>query len=79
MNAIYYIKYSHPNGDYWESPKMSLEDMEELAGQKPITEEIFISTMKDLFQTKKSTRESNIQIIKIDDNCEIIIYEQKVF
>ena len=74
----YYVEYRHPNGDYFKSPEMTIYEMEQ-EFEHPFTEEIFVELMKKNFKTRKSVRESNIQIIKEVDGIKTVIYEQKKF
>jgi len=75
MAAIYHIEYSHPSGDFFKSPEMTLSDMEKEFDYAPITEEMFVEIMKKNFLKRKTVRESNIKIFKDDK----VIYEQKKF
>ena len=81
MEAVYKVVYNHPNGDHYESPSTTLKDMDDecKVPHGTCTEEMLIETMKKLFKSRKSTRESNIQIIKTIGEDTIVIYEQKVF
>ena len=81
MEAIYTIIYDHPNGDHHESPSVSLKEMDDECNvpRGTCTEEILIETMKDLFKTRKSTRESNIQIVRTMGDVSKVVYEQKKF
>lgn len=75
----YYVEYNHPSGDYFKSPEMTIEEMEKEFNYSPITEELFVNLMKENFKSRRTVRESNIQIIKKIDDVETILYEQKKF
>lgn len=75
----YYIEYRHPSGDFRKSSEETLSEMEKEFNYHPITEQLFIDLMKKNFKTRKTTRESNIQIIKEVDGIKTVIYEQKKF
>ena len=79
MEAKYYCEYNHPTGDYFKSPVMTIKEMEKEFNYSPITEQLFVDLMKQNFNTRKSTRESNIQIIKEVDGIKTVLYEQKKF
>ena len=81
MEAIYKVIYDHPNGDHHESPSVSLKEMDDECNvpRGTCTEETLIEIMKDLFKTRKSTRESNIQIVRTVGGVSKVVYEQKKF
>lgn len=81
METIYAIIYDHPNGDHYESPSTSLIEMDDkcMVPRGTCTEGMLIETMKDLFKSRKSTRESNIKIIKTVGDVNSVVYEQKKF
>ena len=56
MAAIYHIEYSHPSGDFFKSPEMTLSDMEKEFDYAPITEEMFVEIMKKNFLKRKAVR-----------------------
>lgn len=75
----YYIEYRHPSGDFRRSSETTLSEVEEEFDYRPITEQLFVDLMKKNFKTRKTTRESNIQIIKEVNGIKTVIYEQKKF
>ena len=74
MANIYHVEYKHPNGDFYKSPGVTLESLSAQLN-RPVTEEEFLNTTKQLFKTRKAVRESNIKVFR----NETVIYEQKVF
>lgn len=77
----YYVTYHHPNGDFFVSPHYSLEELKAIAKEEGavFNDDLFIDLMKQNFNSRKSIRESNIQIIKEIDSIGTVIYEQKRF